>query len=295
MIFYLSKKPRKTFLRFTHLTTFVILCLTILSTSLFVKAEENPQPCTVTNETTNKYYDLSPLKKTEGNDWIVYGYGTGWTFYINVCHGVLYRDDKDSESNFEDIGVYGINPELYNRTLEKSHNIGKLSNNPLIRGDKLVMEFSNGKLCGLTNYKSASVVSFICDKTVEGQGQPIFISSYQDCAFFFEWRTPAACPTDKKDASKGGWGVFFTIFVIALIVYFVGGIIYNRMVHNATGMYQIPNWEFWSNAFDFLKDMILIILAQCPVFKPRRNGGRNYRNLPRDEENILIEEEFEEH
>lgn len=66
MIFYLSKKPRKTFLRFTHLTTFVILCLTILSTSLFVKAEENPQPCTVTNETTNKYYDLSPLKKTEG-------------------------------------------------------------------------------------------------------------------------------------------------------------------------------------------------------------------------------------
>jgi hypothetical protein len=41
--------------------------------------------------------------------------------------------------------------------------------------------------------------------------------------------------------------------------------------------------------------MILIILAQCPTFRPRRSGGRNYRNLPRDEENILIEEEFEEH
>lgn len=37
------------------------------------------------------------------------------------------------------------------------------------------MEFSNGKLCGLTNYKSASVVSFICDKTVEGQVRILFI------------------------------------------------------------------------------------------------------------------------
>jgi cation-dependent mannose-6-phosphate receptor len=99
----------------------------------------------------------------------------------------------------------------------------------------------------------------------------------------------------KKKGAKGGWGVFFTIFIIALIVYFVGGIVYNRMVHNASGVYQIPNWEFWSNSCDFLKDMILIILAQCPVFKPRRSGRRSYSNLPRDEENILIEEEFEEH
>jgi len=274
----------------------VILCLTILSfsSSIFVKADEDPQPCTVTNETTNKYYDLSSLTKKEGGDWIIYGYGTGWTFYMNVCHGVLYRDNNDDYSEFKDIGVYGVNPEYYNSTREKDHNIGKISNEPLIRGDKLVMEFSNGKKCGSTNYGSTSVVSFICDKTVEGQGQPIFISRFEDCAFFFEWRTPAACPTDKKDA-KGGWGVFFTIFIVALIVYFVGGIIYNRMVHNATGMYQIPNWEFWSNTLDFLKDMILIIFAQCPVFKPRRHGGRNYRNLPRDEENILIEEEFEEH
>jgi len=43
--------------------------------------------------------------------------------------------------------------------------------------------------------------------------------------------------------------------------------------------------------------MFLIILAQCPVFnfKPKRSGGRSYRNLPRDEENVLMEEEFEDH
>ncbi len=67
MVFYLSKRPHKaTFLRFTHFTTLVVLCLTILtnifSSSLFVKAEE--QLCTVTNET--KYFDLNDLKKTQG-------------------------------------------------------------------------------------------------------------------------------------------------------------------------------------------------------------------------------------
>ncbi|CAG8436882.1 14069_t:CDS:2 [Funneliformis caledonium] len=67
------------------------------------------------------------------------------------------------------------------------------------------------------------------------------------------------------------------------------------MVHNASGMHQIPNWEFWCNTWDFLKDMFFIIMAQCPVFKPRRSGGRNYRNLPRDEENVLMEDEFDEH
>ena len=70
-MFLLSERSfpfRKTFLRFAHFTTLVVLCLAILtngSSSLFVKADDD-LPCTVTNETTKKYYDLSPLKKTEG-------------------------------------------------------------------------------------------------------------------------------------------------------------------------------------------------------------------------------------
>ncbi|RIA86347.1 mannose-6-phosphate receptor binding domain-containing protein [Glomus cerebriforme] len=289
MVFFLF---RRTFLRFTRLTTLVVLCLTILSfsSSLFVKADEDSQPCTVTNETTKKYYDLGPLTKTEGDDWTITGYG--WKFYINICQNVLYK----YENSEEQIGVYGIstNEKDYNDNFVKG-SLGTTSKEPFFREDNLIMEFTDGMTCKSTNYKRSSVISFICDQTVEGQGKPTFVSSYEDCGFFFEWRTPVACPTEKKGASNEGWGVFFTIFIIALIVYFVGGIVYNRMVHNASGVHQIPNWEFWSNTWDFLKDMILIIFAQCPVFKPRRPGGRNYRNLPRDEEHILIEEEFEEH
>lgn len=287
---YLSSSPRNaTFLRFTHLTTLVVLCLTIFtssfSSSLFVKAEEQQQPCTITNDTS--YYDLSPLKKTEGDDWIVKGYETDWKFRINICNDVLYKGDPNTD--LKNTGVYGSKNDVGN-------SLGQTSTTPIIRGDSLIMEFNNGNdKCGTTNYRKTSVISFICDKTVEGQGQPSFISTYRNCGFFFEWRTPVACSTTKKGEGLGGWNVFLTIFVIALIVYFVGGIVYNRMVHNASGMHQIPNWEFWCNTWDFLKDMFFIIMAQCPVFKPRRSGGRNYRNLPRDEENVLMEDEFDEH
>ena len=66
MVFHLSK--RYAFSRFTHLTTLVVLGLAILSfsSSLFVKADEDQPLCTITNETTNKYYDLSLLRRTEG-------------------------------------------------------------------------------------------------------------------------------------------------------------------------------------------------------------------------------------
>ena len=73
MVFYLSERSfsfRKTFLSFTRFTTLVVLCLTILTNSFysspFVRADEQDSSCTVTNETTKQYYNLSPLKKTEG-------------------------------------------------------------------------------------------------------------------------------------------------------------------------------------------------------------------------------------
>jgi len=42
-------------------------------------------------------------------------------------------------------------------------------------------------------------------------------------------------------------------FLIALLVYFVGGIFYNRMVHHASGVSQIPNSGFWKEAWYFVR------------------------------------------
>lgn len=40
---------------------------------------------------------------------------------------------------------------------------------------------------------------------------------------------------------------------VALFVYIAGGIAYNRIVHHARGLKQIPNYHSWVEAFDFIK------------------------------------------
>ncbi|KAF9895477.1 Cation-independent mannose-6-phosphate receptor CI-MPR, partial [Lobosporangium transversale] len=83
-------------------------------------------------------------------------------------------------------------------------------------------------------------------------GNPTLLANNNDCNFWFEWRTPAACATDRPTPTNGG-GVFGTIIGIVIFVYIVGGVAYNRIVHHARGLKQIPNYQWWAEAFDFVK------------------------------------------
>ncbi|KAF9967785.1 Cation-independent mannose-6-phosphate receptor CI-MPR, partial [Modicella reniformis] len=74
---------------------------------------------------------------------------------------------------------------------------------------------------------------------------------------------------------------------VVIFVYIAGGVAYNRIVHNARGMKQIPNYQTWIEAFDFIKDMAIILISKC--YKPRRS--QTYHNLPVDSEiNTLIDD-----
>lgn len=42
------------------------------------------------------------------------------------------------------------------------------------------------------------------------QGNPYLISSSNDCSYWFVWRTPAACSTDRPSGGNGG-GIFGTM------------------------------------------------------------------------------------
>ncbi|KAF9996588.1 Cation-independent mannose-6-phosphate receptor CI-MPR [Entomortierella chlamydospora] len=107
--------------------------------------------------------------------------------------------------------------------------------------------------------------------------------------YWFEWRTPVACPTERPSSTSGG-GVFGVIIGVAFLVYFFGGIAYNRIVHHARGMKQIPNYHVWAEGFDFIKDMAVILLAKC--YRPKRS--QTYHNLPVDSEiNTLIDDDYE--
>ncbi|EGD78234.1 hypothetical protein PTSG_12866 [Salpingoeca rosetta] len=61
--------------------------------------------------------------------------------------------------------------------------------------------------------------------------------------------TDVCVPLKNKHFKKpiSGGGVFLLILVFGFIVpYFVGGVIYNKLVHNATGVELLPHAEFWT-------------------------------------------------
>jgi len=39
---------------------------------------------------------------------------------------------------------------------------------------------------------------------------------------------------------------------VALMVYFIGGCVYQRTVMHARGWRQLPHWQTWSSAFSFV-------------------------------------------
>ncbi|KAG0364161.1 Cation-independent mannose-6-phosphate receptor CI-MPR [Gamsiella multidivaricata] len=244
------------------------MAIAFLALAFTAAAAEEPD-CTVTHPSTGKFYDLRPLiRKDNDQDWTPdTGADKSMDFKLNVCHTVL-QEELDVK-NPENIASWG----------KKN------------KGDNLLLEYTNGDDCPNTNgnYKKSTLIRFLCDTSVSGQGNPYLLSNNNDCNYWFEWRTPAACSTDRPSGSNGG-GVFGTIIGVVVFVYFVGGIAYNRIVHHARGFKQIPNYQWWIEAFDFVKDMVVILFAKC--YRPKRS--QTYHNLPVDSEiNTLIDDDYE--
>ncbi|KAG0379837.1 Cation-independent mannose-6-phosphate receptor CI-MPR [Mortierella sp. AD032] len=239
--------------------------------------------CTVTHPSTGKFYDLRPLiRKDNDEDWKPdSGKDASMEFRLNVCQRVQLKelDLKDPEG----VASWGKK--------NKGTSLGTLSKTPKFRGDSLLLEYEGGDEClNADNYKKSTLIQFICDTTVSGQGNPFLISHSNECTYWFVWRTPAACPVDRPSGGGAG-GVFGTIIGVTVAVYFLGGIAYNRIVHHARGLKQIPNYQIWVEGFDFIKDMAIILFAKC--YRPKRSQS-SYHNLPVDSEiNTLIDDDYE--
>ncbi|KAF9567245.1 Cation-independent mannose-6-phosphate receptor CI-MPR [Mortierella alpina] len=284
-------------------TRLTAVAVAILALAVSVAAAEELD-CTVTHPTTGKFYDLRPLIRTDHEQDYTPETGTEKTmdFKLNVCHTVLQKDLD--VKNPDDIAAWGKKI--------KGTSLGKLSQNPFFKS--LLLEYKDGDECpNAQYYKKSTLIRFVCDSSVKGQGTPYLIANNNDCNFWFEWHTPAACATDRPRGGSTG-GVFGTIIGVAVFVYFVGGIAYNRIVHHARGLKQIPNYQSWVDGFDFVKvcgsgteewdevvlcmvafrvfngDMAIILFAKC--YRPKRS--QTYHNLPVDSEiNTLIDDDYE--
>ena len=103
--------------------------------------------------------------------------------------------------------------------------------------------------------RKSAIISFACDRDpTTSQATVSFIGTDPDeCAYFFKARSIHACAQAEphRPGSVGPGSVFGIILVIAVLVYALGGVFYNRTVGHARGWRQLPNYSLWAGIWSF--------------------------------------------
>ncbi|KJR81868.1 cation-dependent mannose-6-phosphate receptor [Sporothrix schenckii 1099-18] len=111
-----------------------------------------------------------------------------------------------------------------------------------------------------TTRRKSATFAFLCDRDpVDTTAHVSFVGTPDQCAYFFKIRSPHACAgvEPHKPGSVGPGGVFAIILGVALLVYFIGGVAYNRTVAHARGWRQLPNHTIWLGIWSFVRVRIL--------------------------------------
>ncbi|KAJ8081005.1 hypothetical protein PM082_017841 [Marasmius tenuissimus] len=208
------------------------ILLLALSAAL-VTAEE--KPCTI-HSGDGKYYDLNPLKANKDYTFDTPG---GHKFHLNVCQPVkteLWELSDPEIGGFvrRDHGDFSVG--LSNTTLLMSDGIPKL-------------RMGKGSKCTGSEVNLAeTVIEFICDTSVFGQGQPrlraqLPTEDEQACGFFIEWKTHFACPTGERSGPFGFLASLVVLLVVIVMIYLLLGTLYNRYVLELRGFDQVPRFS----------------------------------------------------
>ena len=103
--------------------------------------------------------------------------------------------------------------------------------------------------------RKSSLISFICERdSLAPKAHVSFVGASPDeCTYFFEARSMAACGgVSEPQQSLGPGGVFGVIALIAAAVYVLGGVAYQRTVMHQRGWRQLPNYNLWAGIFGFV-------------------------------------------
>ncbi|KAJ5163474.1 uncharacterized protein N7500_005304 [Penicillium coprophilum] len=312
---------------------FLLSSMLGLSNASYSTHLKDDAPCVARSPTTGLYFDLnaiaiSPpemkdgkklLKDAREGSWFARGHDYPANFTINICAPVI-------ENVTDVVGIESSrwkNVSAYYERDDKVYSIGQQASEPFFRGRKLVLNYTNGSPCPDYNMGSSNVstrtkstiMSFLCDRdAAPNVATPSFVGSMDECTYFFEVRSSAACGGIAADPNAGGLGpggVFGVIMLIAIAVYLIGGCAYQRTVMHQRGWRQCPNFSLWAGVFDFVKGIfsaardpprVMVTLARTPVaaavsLAPSEDeGGQGGRGQGRDvdAENRLIDQLDEE-
>ncbi|KAJ1907079.1 Cation-independent mannose-6-phosphate receptor CI-MPR [Coemansia sp. IMI 209127] len=228
--------------------------------------------CTIRNASGQIEYDLRPLQ-LQGGSYVVNGFGSGYSFELNICRSLPGSSNETVAARW--------------RAGEAKGTLGQTDDRLRLQGENVILEYSGGEVCANNSQKRQSAqVIFACDNGVTGLGSPEFLADWEQCAFVFLWRTPAACkvaidndnkaadndiaadddepkdnPTGDNDAQGTSRGavVFVAVFVFGTI-YMLGGFLYNRVLNMSSGLRgieQLPNYIFWRAIYLFGKRIVV--------------------------------------
>ncbi|KAI5252347.1 mannose 6-phosphate receptor domain-containing protein [Aureobasidium subglaciale] len=332
--------------------------------------KESHVPCTIRSPTSGAFFDLNPIhvvlpedlkkaaKDARNESWSARGYDYGANFTLNFCGPVV-------ENLTNVVGVDEArwqNVSAFYQLDGKTYSIGQQNSEPVFRGRKLVLNYTDGSPCPdspvssllnargiigdddddddddkdgkdkdkdkdkddddkkgrkggskepsthLTRRKN-TIISLLCNTDpLAALNTVSFVASPDSCTYIFEARSSAACGgIEVAKQQLGPSGVFGVIALIAVIVYVVGGCVYQRTVMHQRGWRQLPNYSLWAGIASFVSDMFVILFSSCARFLPGRKGynrvGNNFGNgasagrrgrSNSDDENRLIDQLDEE-
>ncbi|KAL2402869.1 hypothetical protein ABEF93_005510 [Exophiala dermatitidis] len=318
-----------------------LLLLSTLPSSIAATSDTKPppKPCTIHSPSTGSFFDLRPLQlKVDGTkyqvasneSYHVKGYDYPANFTMNFCGPVV--ENLDDVEGIPTTKIANVSA-FYKDHRGDIYSIGQQNDQPLFRGKKLLMNYTMGSPCpdldedgrprdldstantGRRRRKS-TLLSFICDTSPLLSTRPAisFLGSPDHCTYVFEVRSRYACGGTTSSGEKGTLGpgaVFAVILGIAMLVYLIGGVVYQRNVMHQRGWKQLPNYAVWAGLFSFISDMFIILFSSCTqrlpggitqLFAGRRGYHRvgtddargHGRGRAPDDENRLIDQLDEE-
>ncbi|KAK5725892.1 Cation-independent mannose-6-phosphate receptor CI-MPR [Elasticomyces elasticus] len=144
-------------LLYHSLAFYLSLSLSPVAATPASKETPAPLPCTIRSPSTHAFFDLNPLhipppelstsKHPRNHSWNTTGYDAGYNFTLNFCGGVI--EDLEAKG-----GVVGVekgewrNVSAFYEEDGKVFSIGRQNGEPVLRGRKLVVEYTGGSPCG---------------------------------------------------------------------------------------------------------------------------------------------------
>ncbi|XP_077998023.1 cation-dependent mannose-6-phosphate receptor-like [Glandiceps talaboti] len=232
--------------------------------------------CTVQGKTEQGFLKL--LDPIVGKKFEITDAPKNYTYNIGICTPV---------KGTQDVGV------LQTGLKDESHgtkNVGLITQTHIQKGtDWLLLTYKGGEEYGhhCTQEARKAVIMIVCDP-VNLSGTIKIIAENADktseCYYLFEFGSSVACSTSSGSSGLSVGSIICIIFFVVVLIYLIGGVLYQRCAVGAKGMEQIPNIVFWRELGNLIADGTDLVFRSTPKGQPKTYKGIGDDQLTMDDD-----------